>query len=679
MTDELGGVEGANESAASVGREPLLTTKASLLLAIASGVLSGLSHPLVIKAVGSGPVDSTGLTGLLALVAAVPLLMATEGRGIGRAFALAFLAAWVHFVVVAHWLVVAFSHFGGLPFIAGTLAMLVVTAGVALFPALAIPAANLIERELGFSRWWVFGLTLAAAELLRDFLPFQGVPWGQAGVALGTVSVIAQSAAVVGVYGLVAFAGLLNGVIAHVVTAKLRGEQIAKEPLVVAAATMAIVLGYGALRLQAPPVPEGAPTVKVGLLQASIEQKTLNKGGKKVSAKIRGIYHELQDEAVRKGVDLVVWPEAALRPGARGDIEDLSRAGALRSEVFNQGEQARVDAAPKAAIVGAVSSFQVPDVETGRIRRGLYTSAFATGEGFKVVGRWDKVNLLPFGEFIPFPLGSIIKAFVKVGGNLVLGEEHRVVEMPIAGRKVNVGTTICYEGVFPGVSRKMANDGADLLVNITNDAWYGTSSEMPQHLVHYRLRAIESGRAVARAANSGISAWIDARGRVHAATKRDEKVVVVVDVPLLDETPPVRFLGDWLAVLALLFTVVASWVALFQRPLNRPRLGTLGGPAKVLAMATLPLILGCFAVSAWAPVDEGVRTLCDATAAMLVLSAFALRSDRSGIRWVAIAASVGVVILGLLAMLSIHVALVLFSVWAAGTAVALVLHARSDR
>lgn len=676
MTTSQGGVEGVAEDKASEARSPWLSTKAALFLALASGVLGGLSHPLVIKALGSGPVDPTGLTGLLALVAAVPLLMATEGRGIARAFGLAFLAAWVHFVIVGHWLVVAFSHFGGLPFAAGTAAMLLVTAGIGLFPALAIPAANLIERELGFSRWWVFALTLAAAELLRDFLPFQGVPWGQAGVALGTVSVIAQSAAVVGVYGLVAFAGLINGVIAHVVTAKLRGREVAKHPLVVAAATVGIVLAYGALRLQTAPIPEGTATVKVGLLQASIEQNTLNKGGKAVSAKIRGIYHDLQDEAVAKGAELVVWPEAALRPGARGNIDDLSRAGALRREVFNQGEQARKDAAPKAAIVGAVSTFEIPDVETGRIRRGLYTSAFATTEGFKVVGRWDKVNLLPFGEFIPFPLHSLITAFVKVGGNLVLGEDHRVVEMPIAGREVKVGTTICYEGVFPGVTRKLANNGAELLVNITNDAWYGTSSEMPQHLVHYRLRAIESGRAVARAANSGISAWIDSRGRVHAATKRDEKVVVVVDVPLFDETPPVRFLGDWLALLALLFTVVASWMALFGRSLKSAQLAALKTPAAALAVATLPLLLGCFAVSAWAPVNEGIRTLCDATAAMLVLGAFALRSERSAIHWVALSASVGVTILGILGMLSIHVAAVGFSLVGVGAAVALVLQRR---
>ena len=131
--------------------------------------------------------------------------------------------------------------------------------------------------------------------------------------------------------------------------------------------------------------------------------------------------------------------------------------------------------------------------------------------------------------------------------------------MTLGGRSLQVGTTICYEGIFPEISRTFARAGAELMVNITNDAWYGVSSAATQHLLMYALRAVESGRPVARAANTGISGWIDVRGRIHDPTPVYTEQALVVDVPIYTENTVFDALGEWVALPCVLF-IVPLWI-----------------------------------------------------------------------------------------------------------------------
>ena len=186
----------------------------------------------------------------------------------------------------------------------------------------------------------------------------------------------------------------------------------------------------------------------------------------------------------------------------------------------------------------------------------------------KIVGRFDKSHLVPFGEYIPWPVAGIVSQFV--GTTSEPGDGLHPIALDVNGRTISVATTICYEGAFPEITRDLANEGAEVMFNVTNDAWYGISSMAHQHLALYSLRAIESGRAIARVANTGISAWIDSRGRVHDATPMYETTSVVADVPLVTGTTPFRVLGEWVAMPSML-VILLLWFIAITKPGRRPR------------------------------------------------------------------------------------------------------------
>jgi apolipoprotein N-acyltransferase len=160
-----------------------------------------------------------------------------------------------------------------------------------------------------------------------------------------------------------------------------------------------------------------------------------------------------------------------------------------------------------------------------------------------IEGRFHKRHLVPFGEYVPWPFDAILERLVPGAGLLQPGLDTPPVE--IAGARV--AGLVCFEGIFPRYSRVFARAGATLLVNVVNDAWYGLSSAPHQHLAAYQLRAVETGRSVVRAANTGISAVILPDGRLRGASPLFEDSVVVEDAPLLAAPTPYLRAGEWLA------------------------------------------------------------------------------------------------------------------------------------
>jgi apolipoprotein N-acyltransferase len=177
------------------------------------------------------------------------------------------------------------------------------------------------------------------------------------------------------------------------------------------------------------------------------------------------------------------------------------------------------------------------------------------------------MQLVPFGEYVPAQpvLGRLgVAKLVQEVGAFTPGEEARLGR--VGGRRL--GVTICYEAIFPHLVRRFTVGGADLLVNVTNDGWYGTTSAPYQHFGMARMRAVENGRSLVRAANTGISALIDPRGRVIAGSRLMERRIVVGEVPLASETTPYVRWGDsfaWLCVAATLALSAAGLVRLRRR------------------------------------------------------------------------------------------------------------------
>jgi apolipoprotein N-acyltransferase len=563
-----------SDSTTEAGTEPESAPENALLspkgrsrwiYAILSGILLGISQPLVIGAFSSRPLDPSGLSGLLCLVGLVPVLLLVRDAPKKEAYWLGFFACWVQFSIIVYWTVVAMTVFGKVPLVVSIAVLLLLTAAMAAYVAASFAVARFICIRHGLSFWWVFPICLTAVELLRNFGFYGGFPWGNVGYSLATVPLLVQGASLVGVHGLILFVGLFNTALVEILVARKNGQAFPKVPAGVALGLLALFLIYGGIRLSGYDL-EGAEKIRVGLLQGNIEQGIKNKGAQHRSLILRK-YHRLQDEAVKGGADVVVWPEASLPGWVKRDTVDLGEKGVLSKK-----EGALM---PPSAIVGGIGYFELPK-EPGDVKKrfGYHNTAFITGPDLKVRGRFDKTHLVPFGEYVPWPFKAVVKRIVPGMGRMRRGGKIEALPLAVKGKDIPVGTTICYEGVFPEISWRFARVGAQLLFNVTNDAWYGVSSATYQHLNMYILRSVETGRATARATNTGASAWVDGRGGVHELSPLYKDHLILADVPLHDEKTLYVMLGEWVSVPCLLFALLAWILGLVGRDVfKRPRHG----------------------------------------------------------------------------------------------------------
>jgi apolipoprotein N-acyltransferase len=296
----------------------------------------------------------------------------------------------------------------------------------------------------------------------------------------------------------------------------------------VAAAAVAGTLLFGAARLNEPAPPGDA---RVTLLQPSIAQPL--KWDPEYTQQTLGVYFGLMRQVPADRPDIVVWPETALPTLLREDP-------ALLASLSEMSEQLQ---AP--LVVGSLDEV----AET----RGLRNTAFlVSGRGIEE--RYDKIQLVPFGEFIP--LSGVI-GFVREWAEFVseLEAGSRLVVFP--GPPAPFGVVICYEGIFPDLVRGLVRGGARLMVNMTNDAWFGRTSGPEQHLTMYPFRAVEHRVAVVRAANTGVSAFIAPTGRIERRMDLFERGTLTEAVPLRAGWTLYGRIGDWPGLASLGLTALA--------------------------------------------------------------------------------------------------------------------------
>jgi len=357
---------------------------------------------------------------------------------------------------------------------------------------------------------------------------------------------LVQFAAVVGPYGVGAFLLVTNGLVYEAFAS--RGKLAGRRALIALAGLFLVVLAYDGWAWTRPEPANG--TLRVALIQPNIP---LDVKHDKATASAQWMrLASLSREAAEQGADLIVWPESA-RPKPLYhwlEVPDTYRM----SDV--QGLAKRLEIP---LIVGA---------EYARIRtredHDLYNAAFAvTAEG-ELLPEWAaKVNLVPFVEATPYR--SLLRPLIEgkggewrwLSGGFMPGPRNVV--MDVAGARV--GVLVCYEGLFPDLARGLRNAGADLQVVITNDAWFGRSLFQPYQANAVRLRAIENRTAFVRVANTGISGFVDSRGRYEKMTGLFEEAVEVFDVKLAGGRTVYDRIGDvvaWVAVVSLLAGVVLA-------------------------------------------------------------------------------------------------------------------------
>ena len=441
----------------------------------------------------------------------------------GWAFGLGYFAAGLYWV--GHSFLVDAERFGALmPFAVGALA-----AGMALFPGLALVVVWL-GKTRGLARVFLLAAAWLASEWLRAWA-FTGFPWNLIGTVWAFSDATLQFASVAGVWGL-SLATILSaaapGCLADAGTRGWRRAAVLALALLVPAA----LWGFGALRLAAAPDPaaDGVPGIRLRVVQPNIDQRI--KWQSDLRAKHVADQMALSEGAGSQAVTHVIWPETAV-PFLLPDVAQVLEA--VRDIVPPGG--LLLTGAPRRAEVG------------GETR--LWNSLFAIDELGDVAAVYDKRHLVPFGEYVPLRSILPLDKLTQGGRDFSPGDGGRSLRLP---GLPEVSVLICYEVIFPGRVVD-ADSNAKWLLNITNDAWFGTSSGPYQHFAAARLRAVEEGLPLVRAANTGISAVVDSYGRVVARLGLNR--TGVIDAPLpkaLEKRPLFARLGSWSLLILLIVT-----------------------------------------------------------------------------------------------------------------------------
>jgi apolipoprotein N-acyltransferase len=498
-------------------RDTLAAAVGAAALAVAAGAALALAYPRV---------DLAGA----AWIALSPVLFLALTRPPRPALGWGWLAGFVFFLLLLRWLNFTFRVYSEIPWPLTWLPTVLLAGYCGLYCGLVAGAVSWIAARRGASWALLIAPFLwVGAEWVRGHL-MGGFPWGSLGYSQYRQLAVIQIAELAGVYAISFVVFAVNAAIAACVVLPWRRAAVG---LALAMAVVGATLGFGTSRLtEASPAGE----VAVAVMQPAIEQPL--KWDASHTAATLGIYGDLTRAAAREHPRLIVWPETASPTILRQDPVLLQAL---------QDVAARYDVA---LLVGSI------DIGEGAGREARNTAFLLTERG--IVNRYDKIHLVPFGEYVPLSgVIGFVRGWAEFISELTPGSRAVV----FSGPPAPFGVVICYEGIFPALVRRFVKNGARLMVNMTNDAWFGRTSGPLQHLAMYPFRAIEHRVAVVRAANTGVSAFIAPTGRIVKSLSLFERDNLIDRVPLRTrETLYTRF-GDWFAYLGLLVSAGALGAA----------------------------------------------------------------------------------------------------------------------
>jgi apolipoprotein N-acyltransferase len=312
-------------------------------------------------------------------------------------------------------------------------------------------------------------------------------------------------------------------------------------PLLLLIFLVSIVVAYGNWRLTSL---EGnlGPSFKVALVQGNIAQDT--KWDPAFQQTTLEKYWRLTRKVAKEQPQLVIWPETATPFYFLADRKNSET-------LLRQVRQMQIPLLFGSPAYG----------RKGELLRFYNRAYLLDGHGM-LIGYYDKIHLVPFGEYVPWKnILFFVDKLVQAAGDFASGEQAVVLDLPPA----KLGVLICYEAIFPELSRDLVNAGANFLVNITNDAWFGRSSAPYQHLSMAVLRSVENRVPIARCANTGISSLIDSRGRILRVTGLFEDAAILGIIQLGDAKTFYTRYGDWVTWICLFVTVFAFGYSLRGR------------------------------------------------------------------------------------------------------------------
>jgi len=496
----------------------------------------------------------------LSWIALVPFFYSLEGKKPGYSFFLGWSCGALFFLGIIYWIINTMVNYGHISIALSLIILIIFAVYLGLFFGLFSYIISYIELKLKILPWSFAPFIWVSMELLRTYI-LTGFPWALLGYSQYKNLELIQFSDITGVYGVSFLLVMVNSCI-YLAISKLKikkekekGISFLKRNKTVltyfAVAIMFIIfsIGYGEKEInhfysfKKAAQKSGNRKFLIALIQGNIEQD--KKWDKRYQDETIRTYQRLTDESLKQGADLIVWPETATP-------FYLQSEGYYLNHIFNYLKEKDV------YLLTGSPAYE--NKKNGTIEN--YNSAFLLSPDFRILNRYDKIHLVPFGEFVPLEGILKINLFRDIIGEIgsFRSGRNETVFTLLNGK---FGTVICFEIIFPELVRKFIKKGGELIVTITNDAWFGRSSAPYQHFAMAVFRSVENKVYVARAANTGISGFISPIGEIISKTDIFVEGYLRGEVYLINKKTFYTSYGDIFAWLCFFITIgvcVYAWV-----------------------------------------------------------------------------------------------------------------------
>jgi apolipoprotein N-acyltransferase len=471
---------------------------------------------------------------IVAWGALIPFFWSIRRASPAQAALLGFVAGFSFFTGLLPWIYNVLTQYGHLPGAVSVFFLLLLTAYLALYFSAFAFALRWVEGRMEIPETLLAPPLWVSLEYIRGFL-FSGFPWELLGYSQYLTLPMVQVADITGVYGVSFLIVLVNAAGYRLLEAcvdrnwrPVRGEVLAAGLLLVLTAAY----GYWRLAGMSPDDKEGTP-VRIALIQGNIPQDV--KWEPKFQEETMRIYTDLTLRTQSTLPHLVIWPETATPFFFQDSFPHQPRILDLAQRM-------------KTHLLFGSPAYDRKGRETF-----YYNSAFLVTPEGKVAGRYDKIHLVPFGEYAPLSgILGFTRDIIGAMGDFQSGEEVRNLAIP----QGKLGVLICYEAILPDLTRQFVDRGAQFLVNITNDAWFGRTAAPYQHISMAALRAVENRVPMARAANTGVSGFIHPSGRILQASDIFTKGILFDNIYLKNRWSFYTQFGDLFTYLCLGYTIL---------------------------------------------------------------------------------------------------------------------------
>ncbi len=497
--------------------------------------------------------------GALAWICLVPLLLASRDTSTQRAFGLGWLTGLIAFCGLIYWIAIAVHQHGEISLPASVFTLLMLAGYLATFVAVFSSLATFFSNKFSHPSLllWSAPAAWVTLEIIRTHA-FTGFPWALLGYSQYKWLTIIQIADITGVYGISFLIVLGNALITLIIQfffKHLRRHQIPSVTGIALSSIITVIifvltLTYGEVKQTSLNKTHDTRTIKLALIQPNIEQsqKWNPAFQKEIMDRYKSLTMNVSKEDKSADADMIVWPEAAT-PFV------FAEEDSVREQIVSLVQKQK-----KPLIFGSIALRK-----TARGKPHLLNRAYLLSSQGTILNHYDKIHLVPFGEYVP-PLLSFIDKLANGIGDYIPGTRHTI----LGGPHGRFGVAICFEVIYPSLVRKFIKGGAEYMITITNDAWYDQSSAPYQHFSMVVFRAIENRISFARAANTGISGFINPDGSIKSRTNLLEQTTITDTVTLgYDQTIYTAY-GDVFAYTCTLITLGLILLPATRRRTNLP-------------------------------------------------------------------------------------------------------------